>query len=202
MAKKKLFSFLNFFKDDEDDDSINLEKSLIRHKIRAQKKELTEDQKKEAAAEVYKKIELFPEFIKAQTILMYWSTDSELPTHDFIEKWSKEKQILLPVVVGHMMIIKPFTGRGDMTKGKLGIWEPESQKSYVDKIDLVIVPGSAFDKKKRRLGRGRGYYDQYFKDKKIKKWGIAFDFQLLDQVPVTDHDIKMNKVITPSFIVE
>ena len=202
MAKKNIFSFLNIFKDDDDDESINLEKSLIRHKIRSQKKQLTEDLKKEAANEVFKKIEQLPDFIKAKTILMYWSTSSELPTHEFIDKWSEEKQILLPVVVGHMMIIKPYTGRENMTKGKLGIWEPESQKSYVNQIDLVIVPGSAFDKKKRRLGRGRGYYDVYFKDKKVKKWGIAYDFQLLDNVPVTEHDVKMNKVITPTFMIE
>ncbi|MDO9152104.1 MAG: 5-formyltetrahydrofolate cyclo-ligase [Paludibacter sp.] len=190
MAKKKFFSFLNFFKDDDDDDSINLEKSLIRHKIRSQKKELTAEQKKECAEAVYKKIEQIPDFMRAKTLLMYWSTDNELSTHDFIEKWSKEKQILLPVVVGHLMIIKPYSGKGDMTKSKLGIWEPESQSSYMEQIDLLIVPGTAFDRKKRRLGRGRGYYDQYFKNKKIKKWGIAYDFQLLD------------KVITPSFILE
>lgn len=202
MAKRKFLSFLNFFKDYDDDDSINLEKSLIRHKIRSQKKELTEEQKKESAEAVFKKIEQLPDFIKAKTILLYWSTEHELPTHDFIDKISSQKKILLPVVVGHMMIVKPYTGKDTMTKGKLGIWEPESQDTYLNEIDLVIAPGVAFDKKKRRLGRGRGYYDQYFKDKKIKKWGVAFDFQLLERIPVTEHDVRMNKVITPSNLIE
>jgi len=67
---------------------------------------------------------------------------------------------------------------------------------------LVIAPGIAFDRKRRRLGRGKGYYDIYFKDKKMKKWGVAFDFQLLDLVPVANFDIKMNKVFTPSFTIE
>jgi len=119
MAKKNIFSFLNFFKDDEDDDSINLEKSLIRYKIKSQKKDLTDEQKKQSADAVFSKIEQMPDFIKAETVLLYWSTTHELPTHDFIIKWSKEKKILLPVVVGHKMIIKPFTRVEYLTKGQL-----------------------------------------------------------------------------------
>jgi len=202
MAKKKFFSLLNFFKDEDDDESINLEKSLIRHKIRSQKRALTVEQRKEQAEAVFNQIEKMQDFINAKTILMYWSTEHELPTHDFIEKWSKKKQILLPVVVSHMMVLKPFTSREAMTKNNLGIWEPDAQGSYIDNTELVIAPGIAFDKKKRRLGRGRGYYDHYLKNKKVKKWGICFDFQLVDYVPIADHDVKMNKVITPLTVIE
>ncbi len=201
MAKKSIFSFLNFLKE-EDEDSISLEKSMIRHKIRAQKKELTDDQKIESARKIFEKIEHMPDFINAKTILMYWSTSREVPTHDFIDKWSKEKKILLPVVVGRMMVLKPFTSRENLTRSELGIWEPQAQETYLEEIDLAIIPGSAFDRKKRRLGRGRGYYDQYLKQKKIKKWGIAYDFQVVDTVPATEHDIKMNKIITPTITVD
>jgi 5-formyltetrahydrofolate cyclo-ligase len=201
MAKKSIFSFLNFLKE-EDEDSISLEKSMIRHKIRAQKKELTDDQKIESARKIFEKIEHMPDFINAKTILMYWSTSREVPTHDFIDKWSKEKKILLPVVVGRMMVLKPFTSRENLTRSELGIWEPQAQETYLEEIDLAIIPGSAFDRKKRRLGRGRGYYDQYLKQKKIKKWGIAYDFQVVDTVPATEHDIKMNKIITPTITID
>ncbi len=201
MPKKNFFSFLNFLKD-EDEDSVDLEKSLIRHKIRSLKKELTDEQKIEASKKVFEKIEQLPDFIKANTVLLYWSTSRELPTHDFIEKWSKEKKILLPVVVGKMMVIKPFTSRENLTRSELGIWEPQAQESYLSEIELAIIPGSAFDKKKRRLGRGRGYYDTYLKKRKIKKWGVCYDFQLVDSVPYMEHDIKMNKVITPSTTID
>lgn len=90
----------------------------------------------------------------------------------------------------------------DLKQGSYGIWEPETQREYINKIDLVIVPGIAFDKNKCRLGRGKGYYDRYFMNKRIKKIGIGFDFQLLDEVPTSSFDIKMDKVITPSHIVE
>jgi 5-formyltetrahydrofolate cyclo-ligase len=201
MAKKSIFSFLNFLKE-EDEDSISLEKSMIRHKIRAQKKELTDEQKIEASNKIFEKIEQMPDFKQAKTLMMYWSTSREVPTHDFIDKWSKEKKILLPVVVGRMMVLKPFTGRENLTRSELGIWEPQAQETYLEEIDLAIIPGSAFDRKKRRLGRGRGYYDHFLKQKKIKKWGIAYDFQLVDTVPAAEHDIKMNKIITPTITVD
>jgi 5-formyltetrahydrofolate cyclo-ligase len=201
MAKKSIFSFLNFLKE-EDEDSISLEKSMIRHKIRSQKKELTDEQKTEAAEKIFEKIEQMPDFQRAKTLMMYWSTSREVPTHNFIDKWSKEKKILLPVVVGRMMVLKEFKGRENLTRSELGIWEPQAQETYLEEIDLAIIPGSAFDRKKRRMGRGRGYYDHYLKQKKIKKWGIGYDFQLVDTVPVVEHDIKMNKIITPSLTVE
>ncbi len=201
MAKKSILSFLNFLKD-EDEDSISLEKSMLRHKIRAQKKELTDEQKRESSLKIFEKIEQMPDFKQAKTLMMYWSSSREVPTHDFIEKWSNQKKILLPVVVGRMMVLKLFTSRDNLTRSELGIWEPQAQENYLEEIDLAIIPGSAFDRKKRRLGRGRGYYDQYLKQKKIKKWGIAFDFQLVDTVPAQEHDIKMNKIITPSYTID
>lgn len=201
MAKKSIFSFLNFLKE-EDEDSISLEKSMIRHKIRSQKKELTDEQKTEAAEKIFEKIEQMPDFQRAKTLMMYWSTSREVPTHNFIDKWSKEKKILLPVVVGRMMVLKEFKGRENLTRSELGIWEPQAQETYLEEIDLAIIPGSAFDRKKRRMGRGRGYYDHYLKQKKIKKWGIGYDFQLVDTVPAVEHDIKMNKIITPSHTVD
>jgi 5-formyltetrahydrofolate cyclo-ligase len=72
----------------------------------------------------------------------------------------------------------------------------------MSKIDLVIAPGIAFDKNKSRLGRGKGYYDRFFINKRIVKIGVGFDFQLLESIPVNQFDIKMDKIITPSFSIE
>ncbi len=66
----------------------------------------------------------------------------------------------------------------------------------VDKIDLIIVPGIAFDKSLNRLGRGKAYYDKLLKDSKAIKIGVCFDFQLLESVPVDKYDVKMDLIIT------
>lgn len=185
-------------------DSIKISdaKSLVRHNIRIKKELLTDAEKEEESKAVFEKIEMLPEFKKAKNILLYWSLNDELPTHDFIEKWSKSKNIFLPVVIEENMVLKPFTTREELKKSNLGVWEPENQKQYYKSVDIVIVPGVAFDKNKVRLGRGKGYYDKFFLNKKILKIGIGFDIQILEKIPNGHYDIKMDKVISMSHTLE
>jgi len=178
------------------------DKHQIREKIRSKKLHINDKEKEIQSAAVFEKIESLSEFQAAHNILIYWSMPDELPTHSFIIKWSKNKQMLLPVVKGDDMLIKPFSSKEELKIGSLGIWEPDVQKEYLHSIDLVIVPGMAFDKNKSRLGRGKGYYDKYFMNKNIIKIGVCFDFQLLDKVPTAAFDIKMDKVITSTNIIE
>lgn len=178
------------------------EKELIREKIKKKKQQLTDKEKEIEAANVFEKIEALPEFINAHNIMIYWSMPDELPTHNFIIRWSKKKTMLLPVVKGEDMLIKPFSTKEELKQGSLGIWEPDVQKEYLNSIDLVIVPGVAFDRNKSRLGRGKGYYDRYFINKRIVKIGVCFDFQLLESIPIDSFDIKMDKVVTNSILIE
>ena len=186
----------------EKKDNVISEKELIREKIKKKKQQLTDKEKEIEAANVFEKIEALPEFINAHNIMIYWSMPDELPTHDFIIRWSKKKTMLLPVVKGEDMLIKPFSTKEELKQGSLGIWEPDTQKEYLNSIDLVIVPGVAFDRNKSRLGRGKGYYDRYFINKRIVKIGVCFDFQLLESIPIDSFDIKMDKVVTNSILIE
>ena len=78
--------------------------------------------------------------------------------------------------------------------------EPQGKDfTELEKIDLAIIPGMAFDKEGNRLGRGKGYYDrllQQLRDCTIYKIGICFDFQFLDHIPTEPHDIPVDEVIT------
>lgn len=178
--------------------TIIAEKKQIRQEIRSLKKTLTVEQKQAEAKAVFEKIEVLPEFKAADSILMYWSTPDELPTQAIIANWCTQKQLFLPSIDGERMVLKHYSPEGKLIQKSLGIWEPDLAKSYDGKIDLVIVPGIAFDREKNRLGRGKGYYDRFFKKFKPVKIGVGFDFQLLDSIPVAKHDIKMDKIITPS----
>ncbi len=186
----------------KDSNDITAQKNLIRHNIKMKKKLLTDLEKAIESKAVFDKIEMLPEFEKAKSILLYWSLADELTTHDFIEKWSKTKQILLPVVVDSNMVIKPFTKKEELSKTSLGVWEPNIQNNLFQSIDIVIVPGVAFDTNKVRLGRGKGYYDRFFLNKKILKIGIGFDIQILEEIPTGYYDVKMDKVITMSHSIE
>lgn len=177
------------------------DKTTIRRRIRNKKNILSDMEKSESSKMVFQKVEELPEFINAKSVLLYWSLPDELPTHNFIEKWCKTKQILLPMVKEDKMLIKPFVSTQDLHKSDMGIWEPATQNEYIRHIDIVLVPGIAFDKSKNRLGRGKGYYDRYFTNKNITKVGICYDFQLLENVPTDSYDVKMDIIITPNFSV-
>lgn len=177
-------------------------KKRIRQEIKELKMQMSEAQKQMDAEAVFRKIELMPEFIQAQTVFMYWSLPDELPTHAYVEKWSESKQILLPAIVEDNLILKNYVSRSKMKSGMLGILEPDEHEGFEGKVDLVIVPGIAFDEQKERLGRGKGYYDNFLKSNKSFNIGVCFDFQLIDSVPVTPDDIRMDKVVTPTYTVE
>jgi len=187
--------FSNSFEIDE-------EKKRIRFDIKHLKENLSNEEKEKAATEVFAKIEAISEFNQAKTILIYWATPDELPTQDFIKKWKDEKLIILPSIKGRKLKLKRYTSDANMIQHTLGIWEPNLTETFEGNIDLVVVPGVAFDTKKNRLGRGKGYYDRFFKKKRTIKIGVGFDFQLINSVPVNSWDKRLDMIITPSTTIE
>ena len=95
------------------------------------------------------------------------------------------------------------------TKWEISIYEllkPKkilhSKNKQTEQLDLIIVPGIAFDKTKGRLGRGGGYYDQFLSTTKAKKIALAFEKQIVNLVPKEAHDINMDIIITESRIIK
>lgn len=174
-----------------------MNKKEARQLIRKRKQRFTLSEKRELSAPVLQKLEQHQWFDQADTIMMYWSMDDEVSTHDFIEKWHHSKRIILPTIDGNDLILKPFCGKEQMKPdSQFGILEPQGASfSEYDTIDLIVVPGVAFDKSNNRLGRGRGFYDKLLKRVDCRKIGIAFEFQIMDNVPVDEHDVVMDAVI-------
>ena len=81
---------------------------------------------------------------------------------------------------------------------QFGIGEPTGPEfTDLESIDMIIVPGVAFDSHGNRMGRGRGFYDRLLKSTpNAAKIGVGYDFQLLDTIPVEPHDVPMDCVIT------
>ncbi len=177
---------------------IDLKKKEIRKQIKELKKDFSFEDKNARSKIIFERIELLPEFVHEKTIMAYWSMDDEVNTHEFILKWNRKKQIVLPSVKGDELELREFMGIHDMSIGSdFGISEPN--KFFTDSfniIDFIIVPGVAFDNMNYRLGRGKAYYDILLKGSKAFKCGICFNFQLIDSVPTNDFDIKMDLVIS------
>lgn len=176
-------------------------KAEVRKRIRELKRAISLEEKLRRSEGIMRKVEALPEFQQAQTVLLYWSMTDEVQTHAFVEKWYKTKVLLLPCVDGNNLVLRRYTGPECMVAGEqFGIGEPrrtESGEWRVENVDLIIVPGVAFDHKGNRMGRGRGFYDRLLKSaSNVLKIGVAFDFQIMNEIPVEEFDVPMDKVIS------
>lgn len=136
------------------------------------------------------------EFKSAKTIGAYYAFGSEVKTDLIIEQArSLGKKIALPSVEGDGLTFYELSSGKYLVKGRFGIMEPLPY-GHVEKIDLLMVPGIAFDKKGYRLGYGKGYYDKFLAKKKMASIGLAYSFQLLESLPVDRHDEKLDAVAT------
>lgn len=136
------------------------------------------------------------EFESAKTIGAYYAFGSEVKTDMIIEQArSLGKKVALPSVEGEDLTFYELSSGKYLVKGRLGIMEPLPY-SPVDKIDLLVVPGVAFDQQGYRLGYGKGYYDRYLAEKRTFSMGLAYSFQVLDRLPRSEHDMKLGAIAT------
>ncbi len=128
---------------------------------------------------------------KAKTVMIYMPIKGEA---DVTGLSGDEKLFLTPVTEGDDMYACKV---GKMAEGAFGVPEPEVKESFDKReIDLVIVPGVAFDKKGNRMGYGKGYYDRFLEKTDAVKVGVCHSFQLVDFIPSEKHDIKMDLIVT------
>jgi 5-formyltetrahydrofolate cyclo-ligase len=146
-----------------------------------------------------------PVFVTAQTILFYASFKGEVDTFAIMDKAIElKKRVALPLVRKETEEIIPMLIRStrELHRGAYGILEPAfSPDRTVDvrALDLIVVPGLAFDRKNNRLGRGAGYYDRFLSrlPDTTPKIGLAYDFQVVDAIPgLLPHDRPVSQVLT------
>jgi len=91
----------------------------------------------------------------------------------------------------------------ELKKGRFGILEPATPVfATEDELDLIIVPGVAFDRAGHRIGRGGGFYDRLLPQYRAVRAGICFGFQCLQTVPAQEHDVRMDWVVTEAEILK
>ena len=173
-----------------------MEKKELRALIKSLKKQHTKEQLLEQSEQILAKLELHPAFIAAQRVMLYSALPDEVQTQAFLEKWHLSKTIILPTVVGDDIIPVEYGKDTAFAVGDFNILEPQNEP-YSGGFDLIVVPGVAFDRQGNRLGRGKGYYDRFLcHHLDVKRIGICFDFQLVDEVPSEPFDIRMDEVIS------
>lgn len=181
-----------------------IDKKLLRKEIRQRILQIEADARLTSAQQVWQSVENLPQFKSARTILAYWSMDDELETPPFIMKWCGDKKFYLPSIQGEELELRPFDGVKAMADGpQFGIPEPTTAPLQdLDCIDLVLVPGRAFDVRGHRLGRGKGFYDRLLpRMASAFRLGIGFDCQLTSEVPSEPHDCVMDAVICGNTVI-
>lgn len=177
--------------------TIDTQKDIIRKLIKEEKRKMDESDRLIRSEIIFQKIERHPVFIQSELILMFYSMKDEVHTHSFLEKWYTKKQLFLPCVDGNVLKLREYHGFQSLTQGeKYNIPEPKGPEFRdIEKIELAIIPGVAFDVSNNRMGRGKAYYDQLLPNLEAYLIGICFDFQYLQSVPTDLHDVKMNEII-------
>lgn len=173
------------------------DKSDIRKKVKLLKSSLTIEQKIHDANKVNLCIEELPCFKKSNKILTYHSLPDEIDTTQFLKKWCEKKIIYLPRVKGEQLDVIKYTPTS-IQPGAFNILEPTGNSISINEIDIIIVPGIAFDRNGSRIGRGKGFYDRLLCNSNSIKIGIGYDFQLYDNIITEQHDIPMDIIITPN----
>lgn len=143
---------------------------------------------------------------EARIIMAYLAIGQEVSLDEFIVKALNDgKQICVPYCTNQKGIMKAIklTSLDQVKKGLLGIRIPNdiTREVSVDDIDVILVPGVAFDKKGGRLGMGAGYYDRFL-GHTSNCIGIAWDLQISSEdIPMQKHDIKMKQIVTESRVI-
>ena len=162
-----------------------MDKMILRRSFRGL--ETNED----SSIAVVRKLKRCKELIAADTLLLYYPLKDEI---DIKPLYSLDKRIFLPVIENNEMLFRRYDGA--LKKGKFGIMEPTEEYYKQGINDLMIVPAVAYDRDGYRLGRGKGFYDRFLADKKIKTIGVVSKLRVVSDVFRETNDIKVDFIIT------
>lgn len=187
--------------------------SILKNRLRTQILNLAAMQKEKQlqawSSGILKSVEELEEFQKARIILIYMSIVGEVPTRDFIDKWSESKTFVLPKVVSPTeMELRKYSSE-HLVCGAFGIQEPDENCELVDPqhVELALIPGLAFapisqtpahetyQGKFFRLGRGKGYYDRLLTKLNCPKIGICYPYNIVQEIPHDSMDQPVDKCL-------
>ncbi len=178
-----------------------LTKSKLRSKILTVLRKQKEEDRQNKSKKIKKKLFSLVEFKKAKRVMFYIAQDAEVETKEMIQDAQRQGKIVaVPVCERNKKKIIPckIGLKEKFKKGSYGIKEPLIKRPLAIKdIDLVIVPGVAYDLRGHRLGRGGGYYDSLLRTLPAKtiSIGLAFEVQISTHLPVTKNDVAVDEVL-------
>ena len=178
----------------------SMEKKDIRKRVFAKRKELSMEALDQKSQLICEKIMEMDAFVNASSVYVYMDCKGEVSTKPLIEAaWKMGKKVAAPKVHGEEMTYYYISSYDDVAPGYYDIPEPVTSIEAEEEDALLIVPGVGFDAKRHRCGYGKGFYDRYLsKNTEHTTIAVAFEFQIMDEVPSDVHDVLPQYLVTES----
>ena len=180
-------------------------KATIRRVVLRQLKQQREEDRRRKSEAIRRKVFRLMAFRRAHTVCCYVALPYEVQTWRMIEEMlSQGKRVAVPVMqprAKRLTLCEIHEPAAELSRGRFGVWEPAPSARRpvpLRDLDLLLVPGVAFDRRGHRLGHGHGYFDRFLASvpKATSTVGLAFRFQLLDRLPTAAHDHAVQTVLT------
>jgi len=178
-------------------------KGDIRKRVLALRDALTDAEIVAKSGEIARRVAELAAFREASMLMVYLDFASEVRTDDLIRLgWDNDKEIVVPLCRPASRELVPcrIDGFGDLEAGHYGIREPRADRIRpvpVHRIDAVLVPAVAFDRRGYRIGYGGGYYDRFLpRVPQAARIGMAFSCQIVARVPADPHDVTVERIVT------
>lgn len=186
-------------------------KSLLRKRILALRRSQSPRAIERKSDEIKRKLLGISQFSEAGTVLFYVALADEVQTERSIEESLKlGKIVAVPLIDcrnNQLLISELKDPERELEPGTLGIFQPKKnfyRPLKIEELELVIVPGVAFDRRGNRLGFGKGFYDRFLKKApdRTKSVALAFELQMVDDIPTQLHDAPVDYIITEKRVID
>ncbi|MCT4604765.1 MAG: 5-formyltetrahydrofolate cyclo-ligase [Marinisporobacter sp.] len=187
-----------------------MDKKKLRQEILQKRKSLSKDLVSSKSKKIFQSLKTLELYQNAKNIMVYIDFRNEVKTNLIIDDLLRQnKEVCIPISVPQtkeMILSKLLDPKKELIKGTYGILEPKKEyirKVNPDALDLIIVPGVAFDRYGYRIGYGGGYYDRFLDklSKATPSIGIAFDLQIVQKVPKDFFDHPVDYIVTEKEII-
>lgn len=177
-------------------------KAALRRSVRDARRAMTPDQRHATSAAICSRLRLLPELLTVRVALVYAAANFEVDIETAAAELRRRGiRTLYPRVRGDDLDLVPVADTDRLVAGQRGIREPLGQSADPTLVDVVVVPGVAFDLRGRRLGQGGGHYDRLLpRIGEALRVGVAFACQIVPRIPDEPHDIAMDLLVTDRMV--
>lgn len=181
-------------------------KNEIRQINKQKRASMNEEDVKKKSSDAAKLFLSSPQYKNSKCIMLYMPLGNETDTKDILQSaLSDNKKIVYPVTDAERGVITPYevSETTEFEKGAFSVLVPKNaEKADVKKIDVVIVPGIAFDKNGNRVGFGKGCYDKFLRNLRVIKIGYCYEYQICHKINRDEFDVLMDYIITEKEMID